>query len=58
LERLSLAGFPNGRKPHSHRLRLHLDNCHVYRSKASENFFAENSIILVPHPLYSPDLAP
>jgi transposase len=36
---------------------LHLDNYRVHRSKASENFFAENSVIRVPYPPYSPDLA-
>jgi hypothetical protein len=38
LESLLLAVFPDGRKPHSRRLSLHLDNCRVHRSKASENF--------------------
>jgi hypothetical protein len=58
LELLLFAVFPDGRKPHSRSLSLHLGNCCVHRSKASENFFAENSIIRVPHPPYSPDLAP
>jgi hypothetical protein len=58
LERLLLAVFPNGRKPHSRRLSLLLDNCCVRNSKASENFFTESSFIPVPHPPYSPDLAP
>jgi hypothetical protein len=49
--------FSEGRKPHSHRLSLHLDNCSVHRSKAYENFFAENSIIRVPHQPDSPDVA-
>jgi hypothetical protein len=56
LEPLLLAVFPDGRKPHSRRLSLHLDNCRVHRSKTSENFFTENSIIPVPHPPYSPGL--
>jgi hypothetical protein len=58
LESLLLAVSPDGRKPHCHRLSLRLDNCRVHRSKASEKFFAENSIIRVPHPPYSPDFAP
>jgi hypothetical protein len=57
-ESLLLAVFPDCRKPHSRSLSLHLDNCRVHNSKASENFHAENSIIRVPHPPYSPDLAP
>jgi hypothetical protein len=56
-EPLLLAVFPDGRKPHSRRLSLHLDNCRVHCPKASENFFAENSIVRVPHPSYIPDLA-
>jgi hypothetical protein len=55
---LLLAVFPYGRKPHSPQLSLHLDNCRILRSKAPESFFAENSIIRVPHPFYSLGLAP
>jgi hypothetical protein len=58
LEPLLLAVFPDGRKPRSRRRSLHLDNCRVHRSKASENFFAENSLIRGPHPLDSLDLGP
>jgi hypothetical protein len=58
LEPLILAVWPDGRKPHSRQLSLHLDNCPIHRSKASENFCAENSIIRAPHPPYSPDLTP
>jgi hypothetical protein len=45
LEPLLLAVFPDGRKPQFRRLTLRLDNCRVHRPKASENCFAENSII-------------
>jgi hypothetical protein len=38
LEPLLLAVFPDGRQPHSRWLSLHLDNCRVRRSMASENF--------------------
>jgi hypothetical protein len=58
LEPLLLAVFPDGRQPHSRLQSLHLDNCRVHCSKASENSFAENSIIRVPHPPYGFDLAP
>jgi hypothetical protein len=58
LEPLLLALFPDRRKPHSHRLSVHLDNCRISRSKDSENFFVENSIIRVPHLPYCPALAP
>jgi hypothetical protein len=54
LEPLLLAVSPGGPKPHSRRLSLHLDNCRIHRSKASENFFPETSIMRVPHPPYSP----
>jgi hypothetical protein len=39
LKPMLLIVFPDGGKPHSRRLSLHLDNCRVHRSKASENFF-------------------
>jgi hypothetical protein len=57
LEPLLPAVFPDDRKSHSCQPRLHLDNCYVHRSKASENFLAENSLIRVLHQPYSPDLA-
>jgi hypothetical protein len=58
LESLLLALFPDGCKPHFHCLSLHLDNLRLHCSRASENFFAENSIMRVPHPPYCSDLAP
>jgi histone-lysine N-methyltransferase SETMAR len=58
LEPLLLPVFPDGRKSQSRRRNLHLDNCLVHHSKASKNFLADNSIIRVPHPPYSADLAP
>jgi hypothetical protein len=57
-EPLLLGVFSDGRKSNSRRLSLHPDNYCLHRSKASENCFAENSIIGVLHPPYSPDLAP
>jgi histone-lysine N-methyltransferase SETMAR len=50
--------FPWARIPHTRRLQLHLDNCRVHFSKASEQFITENHIGRIPHPPYSPDLAP
>jgi hypothetical protein len=38
VEPLLLAVFPDDRKLHSRQLSLHLNNCHIHRSKASENF--------------------
>jgi transposase len=49
--------FLRGRIPHTRRLQLHLDNCRVHFSKASEQFMTENHIGRVPHPPYSPDRA-
>jgi hypothetical protein len=46
LEQLLPAIFSDGRKPNSRRLNLDIDDCCVPRSKASENVFAKNSIIL------------
>jgi hypothetical protein len=45
MEPLLSAIFPDGRKPHSRPLSADSDNCRVYHSKASENFFAENHIV-------------
>jgi hypothetical protein len=58
LEPALLAVFPDGHKPHSRLLSLHLDNRRVHRPKISDNFSVENSIFRGPHPSYNPDLAP
>jgi histone-lysine N-methyltransferase SETMAR len=58
LDPMPPAVSPDTHKPHSRQLSLHFDNCRVHCSKASEKFFNENYIIRVPHPPYSPDLAP
>jgi hypothetical protein len=50
LKPLLLAVFPDGRKRHSCRLLLHLDNCRVQRSKTSENFSLK--IILFEYPIH------
>jgi hypothetical protein len=45
--------FLNGRKPHAKRLTVHLDNCPIYTSGASEVFMAEHHIIRLKHPRFS-----
>jgi histone-lysine N-methyltransferase SETMAR len=50
--------FPRGRIPHTRRLQLHLENYRVHFSKDTEQFITENHIGHVPHPPYSPNLAP
>jgi hypothetical protein len=50
--------FPMGRIPHPHRLIVHLDNCRVHFSKDSQKFFDDNSLLRLPQPHYSQDLAP
>jgi hypothetical protein len=50
--------FPRGRIPRTRQLQLHLDNCRVHFSKATEQFIIENHIGRAPHPSYSLDLAP
>jgi hypothetical protein len=41
---------PSGRRPHAHRLHVHLDNCRAHFSKISERFFVGNNIPQVSHP--------
>jgi histone-lysine N-methyltransferase SETMAR len=50
--------FPRGTIPHTRRLQLHLYKCRIHFSKATEQFITGNLIGHVPHPPYSPDLAP
>ena len=37
---------------------LHLDNCKVHTSKITSEKIKELDLIKVPHPTYSPDIAP
>jgi hypothetical protein len=50
--------FPGGRRAHIRRLNVHQDNCRVHFSKVAERFLTENDLLRVPHPPYSPDIAP
>jgi hypothetical protein len=50
--------FPRGRISNPRRLQLHLDNCRVHFSKATEQFITEKHIGRVLHPSDSPDLEP
>jgi hypothetical protein len=50
--------FPKGRTRYTPRPNVHLDNCHVHFSKVTEQFSIDNQLLHVPHPPYSPGLAP
>jgi hypothetical protein len=58
MEPMLSAISPDGWKPHSCRLSLHLGNYCVHHSKASDAFFAKNDIVRVRHPAYRSHLAP
>jgi hypothetical protein len=58
LEPLEQEIFPNGRKPHTRRLTVHLDNCSIRTSGTSEVFMTEHHMIRLKHPPDSPELAP
>jgi hypothetical protein len=50
--------FPQGKTRYPRRLNVHLDSCRVHFSKVTEQSLIENQLLCVPHPPYSPDLAP
>jgi transposase len=50
--------FPQGMTRDTPRLNIRLDNYPVHLSKVTEQFFIENQLLHLPHPPYSPDLAP
>jgi histone-lysine N-methyltransferase SETMAR len=50
--------FVEGKKSRALRLNVHLNNCRVHSSNALKQFSDENSLVTVPHPPDSPDLAP
>jgi hypothetical protein len=54
---LEQAIFPRGRAPHEKRFVIHVDNCSVHTGRVSTDWLEEHSILRIPHPLYSPDLA-
>jgi hypothetical protein len=58
MEQLLSAKFPDGRKPQSRRLSVHLNNCRVRCSKTSETFLTEKDIAQRPRPVCGYDLAP
>jgi hypothetical protein len=58
LAQLERKMFPDGRRRYAKRLTIHLDNCSVHTSGASEAYLTEHSMIRLKHPPYSPDLAP
>jgi hypothetical protein len=58
MEPLVQKTFPNDRTSGETRLHVHLDNCTVHESNRSHDFFTQNELVRVPHPLYSPDLSP
>jgi hypothetical protein len=50
--------FLEGRKGHALGLSVYMDNFRVHFSNTSKQFFDGNSLVPVPHPPYSSDLAP
>jgi histone-lysine N-methyltransferase SETMAR len=54
---LEQAIFPRGKASHERRYVIHLDNCSVHTSRVSTDWLEERSILRIPHPPYSPDLA-
>jgi hypothetical protein len=50
--------FARGTIPYETRLVVRRDNCSVHTSWVSTNWFEKNSILFMPHPPYSADLAP
>jgi hypothetical protein len=58
LAQLERTMFPDRRRPHAKRLIVHLDNCSVHTSGASEVCLAEHSMIRLKHPPYWAGLAP
>jgi hypothetical protein len=58
LIRVEQAIFPRGRAPPQKRLIIHLDNRSVCTGQTSKAWLEKHSIRRMPHPSYSPDLAP
>jgi histone-lysine N-methyltransferase SETMAR len=50
--------FPQGRGSHGKGLAVHVTCCSVHRSITTESFMKTRDMVLMPHPPYSPDLAP
>jgi hypothetical protein len=50
--------FAERRTWYTPRLTVHLDNSRIHFAKVMEQFFIENQLMHVPHPLYSPDSVP
>jgi histone-lysine N-methyltransferase SETMAR len=50
--------FPGGKAPHERRRVVHFDSYSVHTSRISTEWFEEHSILRMPHPPHSPELAP
>jgi transposase len=50
--------FPQGHTTRSKKLILHVDNCSIHKSREAEKFMANHRMIRMPHPPYSPEMAP
>jgi hypothetical protein len=57
LAQLERSMFPDGRRPHAKRMTVHLDDCSVHTTGASEVYRAEHTMIRLKHPPDLPDLA-
>jgi hypothetical protein len=50
--------FPGGHVGQTRKLVIHVDNCSIHKSAQAEQFMANHKMVRMPHPPYSPDLAP
>lgn len=50
--------YPNGRKKYSKKYSLHFDNAKPHTSLKTKNFISNSELSQLPHPPYSPDIAP
>jgi hypothetical protein len=56
--RLASAAFPDQTGQRKRRVCLHMDNVRLHNSRKSLQCVADNKFERIPHPPYSPDIAP
>lgn len=58
LEEIKMNVYPNGRAQRNVRKILHFDNCPSHRSQKVKDYIENSEFRKMPHPAYSPDVAP
>lgn len=58
LEELQTEVYPDGRRKHSKKYSIHMDNAKPHTSVQTKSWISKSEFVQIEHPPYSPDIAP